>query len=51
MSNFNSLIKKAKEATLVYDKHLEWLLPYVEKLGKSKMVELGVARGGMYCFM
>ena len=52
MTNYTNLIKKAKKgnintrATLVYDKHLAWLLPYVEKLGKSKMTELGVARGG-----
>lgn len=52
MGKFSADIRKAKEgslferATLVYDKHLEWLLPYVEKLGKSKMVELGVAKGG-----
>ena len=52
MTKYTDLIRKAKvgtihtRATLVYVKHLEWLLPYVEKLGKAKMVELGVARGG-----
>lgn len=52
MGKFSALIKKAKKGslyerpTLVYDVHLEWLLPYIEKLGKAKMVELGVARGG-----
>lgn len=52
MSKYTDLIKKAKEgnlntrSTLVSPKHLEWLLPYVKNLGKGKMVELGVARGG-----
>jgi predicted O-methyltransferase YrrM len=32
--------------TLVSPVHLEWLANYVKKLGKGKLVECGVARGG-----
>lgn len=52
MTKYSNLIRQAKagtintRTTLVSPAHLEWLLHYVEKLGKSKMVELGVARGG-----
>lgn len=52
MSEYTNLIQQVKKGstferlTLVYDKHLEWLLPYVKKLGKAKMTELGVAKGG-----
>ena len=52
MSKYTTIIAKAKEGdlysrtTMVYDVHLEWLMKYVSKKGKIKMVEVGVARGG-----
>lgn len=53
MKKYQDLILKAKKGnnytklTMVYNKHLEFLLPYVESLGPTaKMVELGVAKGG-----
>jgi len=50
--NKQELIKRAKAGdyyerpTLVYDKHLSWLMDYVPTLGSGKMVEAGCARGG-----
>ena len=50
--NYREVIRKAKagdyytRTTLVYDVHLQWLMDYVSTLGKDKMVEAGVARGG-----
>ena len=52
ISERRAAIKKAKagnyysRSTLVFDKHLLWLMNYVSDLEDAVMVETGVARGG-----
>ena len=52
-SSIDDLVRTVKAGgvyermALAYAPHLYWLLPYVEKLGKAKMVECGVAKGGV----
>jgi hypothetical protein len=45
----DKIIKKAKDKklTMVDFKHIEWLVKYVSQIKGGKMVELGVAKGGV----